>query len=397
MEKSLNIIKSGNINFPLEDYISAEKFKKIKEFSKTHETPFLIIDLERINENYEELSTNLPFAKIYYAVKSNSSIEVLSLLRNLGSSFDVASIYELDLVLSLGVSPSKISYGNTIKKATHVKHAYEKGINLFATDSIEDLINISKNAPGAKVFFRILTDNSSADWPLSKKFGTHLDLAYDLAVKAKELGLIPYGMSFHVGSQQKDVGQWEDAIAKCSSIFKLLRENGIELKMINLGGGFPSRYNYVINKSSEYCTEIAKYLHDYFGKDLPEVIIEPGRSMVGNSGVIVSEIVLISKKNKIDKLNWVYLDIGKFGGLIETLDESIKYPIFIEKKGTPREVILAGPTCDSMDILYENYKYKLPSTIKIKDKVYIFTTGAYTQSYSSICFNGFPPLKSYIL
>ena len=384
--------------FPLENYISKDKFERIKKFSEGKETPFLLIDLNVVKEKYLDLKKSLPFSKVYYAVKANPLPEVLSLLKELGSNFDVASIYELDLVLGLGVAPDRISYGNTIKKAQHIKYAYEKGVRVFASDSEEDLIKLSENAPGSKVFFRILTDNTNADWPLSKKFGAHLDLIFNLIVKCNGMGMKPYGVSFHVGSQQRDVGQWESALSKCSALFNLLEEEkGIKLKMINLGGGLPSHYNYPVNSTEEYSKEIERYLNDYFGDDLPEIFIEPGRSLVGDSGLIISEVVLISSKTKMDKSRGVYLDIGKFGGLIETLDEAIKYPIYSEKTGSAREVILAGPTCDSMDILYEKYKYLLPENLAVGDKIYIFTTGAYTQSYSSIGFNGFPPLKAYIL
>jgi len=385
-------------HFPLQDYISNEKFEKIKSFSERKETPFLLIDLNIIKGKFLELQKRLPFSKIYYAIKANPLPEVLTLLKELGSNFDIASIQELDLVLGLGISPDRVTYGNTIKKSKHIKYAYDKGVRIFASDSEEDLINISENAPGSKVFFRILADNTSADWPLSKKFGAHLDLIFNLVVKCKEKGMEPYGLSFHVGSQQRDVGQWESALSKCSSLFNLLEEEkGIKLKMINLGGGLPSHYNYPIGSIEEYSKEIERYLHDYFGDELPEIFIEPGRSIVGDSGIIISEVVLVSSKTKMDKSRWVYLDIGKFGGLMETLDELIKYPIYTEKTGDAREVILAGPTCDSMDILYEKYKYLMPETLSVGDKVYFFTTGAYTQSYSSISFNGFPPLKAYIL
>jgi ornithine decarboxylase len=167
--------------------------------------------------------------------------------------------------------------------------------------------------------------------------------------------------------------------------------------MINMGGGFPAKYKSPTHNMQIYVKEIKRFLEEDFPEGLPQIIIEPGRSIVADSGIIVSEIVLISKDSELNPYKWVYLDIGKFGGLIETMDESIKYPLYVEKTGETMEVIIAGPTCDSQDILYEDHKYQLPKTIEDGDKVFIFTTGAYTQSYSSIGFNGFPPLKSYIL
>ncbi|ADE56485.1 MULTISPECIES: type III PLP-dependent enzyme [Aminobacterium] len=388
---------SHHYEFDLERFMTREKFERIKAFAADKETPCLIIDLDVIEKQYDSLKKGMPFAKIYYAVKANPLDDVVKLLVEKGSCFDIASVYELNQVLALGATPDRISYGNTIKKAKDIAYAYEKGVRLFATDSESDLYKLAKHAPGSKVFFRILTDGSGADWPLSRKFGAHPDTLYKLILMSKELGLEPYGVSFHVGSQQRDLGQWDHAISTCKYLFDSVAEKGIRLKMINLGGGFPSQYIYPTVGAEVYGTEITRYLKEDFGENLPEIILEPGRYMAGDAGVMVTEVVLISRKSEFGQYRWIYLDAGKFGGLIETLDESIKYPIYVEKKGIVQEAIIAGPTCDSMDILYEQYKYELPLTLEEGDRVYILTTGAYTQSYSSVYFNGFPPLAAYIL
>lgn len=383
--------------FDLERYISREKFTRIKKFAEDKDTPFLVIDLKKVEQKYDELLDTLPFAKIYYAVKANPHESVIRMLVKKGSSFDIASVYELDHILALGATPEKISYGNTIKKANDIAYAYSKGVRLFATDSENDLIKIAKNAPGSRVFFRILTDGSGADWPLSRKFGAHPDTIYKLILQASEMGLVPYGISFHVGSQQRDIGQWDNAIATCRYLFDATKAEGVELKMINLGGGFPATYISPTKETSVYGSEIIRFLKEDFGENLPEVLLEPGRFMAGDAGILITEVVLISRKSEANQYSWVYLDAGKFGGLIETLDESIKYPIYSEKTGPVQETILAGPTCDSMDILYENEKYELPASLTEGDRLYFFTTGAYTQSYSSVNFNGFPPLRAYVL
>ncbi len=383
--------------FPLEDFVSREYFNEIKKYSQDKETPFLIIDLQKIERSYEELVEHMPFAKIHYAVKANPMDEVVLTLKNKGSNFDVATVYELDQLLRLGVEPERISYGNTIKKEKDIAYVYEKGVRLFVTDSESDLNKLARRAPGSRVFFRILTEGYGADWPLSRKFGSHPDLIYKLILKADKLGLEPYGLSFHVGSQQRDIGQWDNAISKCKYLFEAVAEKGVRLKMINLGGGFPAKYQSQAHDLETYACEIRRFLHEDFGEKLPEIIIEPGRSMVANAGIIVSEVIMIAKKARFNQYKWVYLDIGKYGGLIETLDEAIKYPIFCDKKGCAEEVILAGPTCDSMDILYEHHKYSFPHTMREGNRVYIFTTGAYTQSCSSVGFNGIPPLRSYII
>jgi ornithine decarboxylase len=389
-------------SFPLESYMTREKFEKFKAFAADKPTPCLIIDLEVVKQKYEELRKHLPFANVYYAVKANPIDDVVATLRDLGSSFDVATRFELDQLIRLGVSPDRMSFGNTIKKEVDIKYFYDKGVRLFATDSAEDIEKIARVAPGSRVFFRILTEGLGADWPLSRKFGSHPDLTRLLILQAKKLGLVPYGISFHVGSQQRDVGQWSTALTTVGALFGWAEEHGIKLKMINMGGGFPANYIEKTRTIEEYAADIKIFLMTNFGEpdNWPEIITEPGRSATGDSGVIVTEIVNIAKKSLHDLYPWVFLDIGKFGGLIETLDESLKYPIYFEGEGEEQEIILAGPTCDSMDILYEQFSYSMPTGpkgAKNGDRVYILTTGAYTQSYSSIYFNGFPPLTAYIL
>lgn len=386
----------------LADYCSEAEWKKIKDFADGKETPFLVVDLEIISQKYDELTTCFPMAKVHYALKANPGEPVIELLRDKGSSFDIASIYELNKVLDAGVSPDRISYGNTIKKAAHVKYAYDKGVRLFATDSKADLQNIAEQAPGSKVFVRILVEGGeTAEWPLSRKFGCHPDMAIDLLVQAKLNGLVPYGISFHVGSQQKDIAVWDAALSKVKYMFDWMKyEEDVELKMINMGGGFPANYISEVNPIQVYADEILRYLHDDYGDDLPEIILEPGRSLVGEAGVLVSEVVLISRKSRTDLKRWVYTDVGLFQGLIETMGESIKYPIYTEKmEQSPPEgnVVLAGPTCDSTDIMYEQVSYGLPLNLAVGDRLYWMTTGAYTNSYSSVEFNGFPPLKAYYI
>ena len=382
----------------INDFYTDKEWQKIKEFSSDKETPFLVILLSVIKKKFKELKKNFPYAKIYYAVKANPNEEIITLLNELGSSFDVASVYELRKLLSLNVPVEKISCGNTIKKTEAIEEFYSAGVNLFATDSETDLRNIALIAPGAKIFVRILAEGVlTADWPLSRKFGCQPDMALDLLVLAKKLGLEPYGVSFHVGSQQRDIAAWDAAIAKVRYLYDGLSEEGITLKSINMGGGFPANYIERTNTQEVYASEITRFLHEDFGDDMPEIIIEPGRSLVADAGVIVSETILISRKSRTAMERWIYTDIGKFNGLMETLNESIKYPIYTEKNGISEKAIIAGPTCDSVDTIYEDYLYDLPLNLATGDLLYWLSCGAYTASYSSVEFNGFPPLKSYCL
>jgi ornithine decarboxylase len=392
-------MESLSMSIQVEDYFARDTFQKMKAFADKQETPFVLIDTQMISQAYDDLRAGFEFAKVYYAVKANPAVEIIDLLKEKGSSFDIASIYELDKVMSRGVSADRISYGNTIKKSKDIRYFYEKGVRLYATDSEADLRNIAKAAPGSKVYVRILTEGSTtADWPLSRKFGCQTDMAMDLLILARDLGLVPYGISFHVGSQQRDISVWDAAIAKVKVIFERLKEeDGIELKLINMGGGFPANYITRTNSLETYAEEIIRFLKEDFGDDLPEIILEPGRSLIANAGILVSEVVLVARKSRTAVERWIYTDVGKFSGLIETMDEAIKFPIWTEKKGEAEEVVIAGPTCDSADIMYENYKYGLPLNLAIGDRLYWLSTGAYTTSYSAVEFNGFPPLKAYYL
>jgi ornithine decarboxylase len=382
------------------DYVSDKEWSRFLDFSKDLPTPNIVVNLNTIKFNFVKLKDSFPYAKIFYAIKANPGEPVLKMLADMGSNFDIASRYELDKILRFVDDPTRLSYGNTIKKSADIKYFYEKGVRMFATDSKDDLKSIAENAPGSRVYVRILVENSdTADWPLSRKFGCHPDMAYDLLVLAKQLGLTPWGVSFHVGSQQRDIGAWNDAIAKVKYLFNSLEEEeGIRLQMIDMGGGFPASYIDPTNELSVYASEITRFLTEDFGDDLPEIILEPGRSLVGDSGILTSEVILASRKNNTALTRWVYIDAGKFNGLVETMDECIKYPIITTKDGDKEgEVIIAGPTCDSMDVMYETTKYKLPISLKQGDRLYWLSTGAYTSTYASVEFNGFPPIKTYYM
>ncbi|MBL9095555.1 MAG: type III PLP-dependent enzyme [Alphaproteobacteria bacterium] len=357
------------------------------------QTPCLIVDVELVEHNYVDLVRALPEASVFYAVKANPADEVVKRLAKLGANFDTASLGEIDLCLAHGVEPERLSFGNTIKKQKDIAAAYDRGVRLFAFDSEAELIKLSQSAPGAKVFCRILVDCSGAEWPLSRKFGCEMAMAADLLVRAKELGLDPYGLSFHVGSQQTDLAQFDKAIAQASALFAAVAARGVHLRMINVGGGFPSRYHRDVPPIISYGQAIRGALKRHYKGAQPELIVEPGRYIVGDAGVIASEVVLVAHKGGADERRWVYLDVGKFHGLAETMDEAIKYRLITPHDGGETvPVVLAGPTCDSADILYEKTDYRLPAALKAGDRILILSTGAYTTTYSSIAFNGMPPL-----
>jgi ornithine decarboxylase len=372
--------------------------ERIHEFlrCRTEDGPCLVVDLEVVRDNYKTFANALPDTRVFYAVKANPSPEVLSLLAGLGSCFDTASVAEIEMVLAAGATPDRISYGNTIKKERDIVRAFALGVRLFAVDCNAEVEKIARAAPGAKVFCRFLFDCAGAEWPLSRKFGCDTAMAVDVLEHAHRLGLEPHGVSFHVGSQQRRTQAWDLALKSAATIFRACADRGIALAMVNLGGGFPTKYLKEVPAVESYGRSIFRALRKHFGNAIPETIIEPGRGMVGNAGIIETEVVLVSRKSDSDKLRWVYLDIGKFGGLAETMDESIRYPIRTPRDGSEAgPCVLAGPTCDSMDVLYEKQPYDLPVSLEIGDKVLIEGTGAYTTTYASVAFNGFTPLKAY--
>src|SRR3954471_1988473 len=348
---------------------------RIREFlrKRADDGPCLVVDLDVVRENYLAFAKALPDTKVFYAVKANPAPEVLALLAGLGSSFDTASVAEVEMVLAAGAKPDRISFGNTIKKERDVARAYALGVRLFAVDCVAEVEKIARGAPGTRVFCRILSDCVGAEWPLSRKFGCSPAMAIDVLEHACRLGLEAYGVSFHVGSQQRNTGAWDAALAAASRVFRECAERGIHLSMVNLGGGFPTKYLKSIPAVKAYGEAIFQGLTKHFGNRIPETIIEPGRGMVGNAGVIEAEVVLVSKKSKDEEdLRWVYLDVGKFGGLAETMDESIRYPIETDHdEDRKAPCVLAGPTCDSADVLYEKEPYWLPISLEIGDKVLI--------------------------
>jgi ornithine decarboxylase len=359
-------------------------------------TPCLVLDVDRVAENFRALTAALPLARIYYAVKANPAPQILSRLVGLNSSFDAASAEEVQACLDAGAAPGVISFGNTIKKVSAIRRAFAAGVSLFAFDSAEELEKLARHAPGSRVYCRIMVENAGADWPLSRKFGTTIESARGLMARAGEMGLDPYGLSFHVGSQQTDTASYEAAIGKVAMLFTDLRDSGVNIRMVNLGGGFPTRYRDEVPGIDAFGNAIMGAMTRHFGNNLPEMLIEPGRFIVGDAGVVCAEVVLVSRRDKNDPVRWVYLDIGRFGGLAETEGESIKYRITTAHDGgAAGPVAIAGPTCDGADIMYERSNYRLPLALESGDRVELLSTGAYVTTYASQRFNGFAPLAEY--
>ena len=273
---------------------------RAKKFLKTlnDDGPCLVVDLNIVKEKFLEFRHHLPTTDIYYAVKANPAPEILKLLTELGACFDAASTEEIRMCLMAGATADRISFGNTIKKQKDIAEAFRLGVRLFAFDSKNELQKIAEAAPNSGVIVRLLCECEGADWPLSRKFGCSAEMAHDLLIEASKMNLIPRGISFHVGSQQGNPRAWDDALHDASLIFKRLEKHDIYLDLLNLGGGFPARYIDDIPNTNSYTSEIDLSLKKYFGDKVPKTLIEPGRGMVGDAGVIQAEVILISKKAK---------------------------------------------------------------------------------------------------
>jgi ornithine decarboxylase len=359
-------------------------------------TPCLVLDVDRVEANFRRMQAAMPLARIYYAVKANPADPILRRLVGLGAFFDAASIGEIEACLAAGARAEAISFGNTVKKERAIEAAFTAGVRMFAFDSEAELRKLARAAPGSRVYCRILVGNDGAEWPLSRKFGCEAEMAKELMLLAGELGLDPYGISFHVGSQQTNTGAYEAAIAKVAMLFTDLREAGVNLRMVNLGGGYPVRYRQEVPEIDAIGAAIMGAMAQHFGNAIPEIVVEPGRFIVGDAGTVSAEVVLVSRKGKDDPVRWVYLDIGRFGGLAETEGEAIKYAFATPHDGQAEgPVTIAGPTCDSTDTLYEKSNYRLPLALEAGDRVALLSTGAYVTSYASQNFNGFRPLAEH--
>lgn len=372
----------------LEDYIRANVFNY----------PTLVLDVEKVEENYKKLKSGLGNAHIHYAVKANPQKEIIDRLTKLGCRFDAASAGEIKICLNSGADPKHISFGNTVKRPADIEYAYTQGIRLFAADAEEELDKIAKYAPNSDVYIRLLVFNSQAEWPLSRKFGCGHTKAIPLMEYAKSLGLNPIGISFHVGSQTRHPEMWEETLTYAATVWNEAKDSGFNMKLLNIGGGFPAFYGVHITEAEEYGKTLCDIIQDKFG-DVEYVMAEPGRGMVGNAGMIAATVLLVSTKHEGDYVRWVYLDIGKFSGLAETAEEAIKYQFIVPNRELEdlSDCILAGPTCDSADVLYEQHKVKLPIDLASGDKFIIKNCGAYTTTYSTVAFNGFPPLEVIVI
>jgi ornithine decarboxylase len=354
-------------------------------------TPFLLCDLDTVRERYERLQRCLPDVTTYYALKCNPSPEIVRALAGLDSCFEVASNGELELLCGLGVNAADVLYSNTVKPPSHVAAAARAGVWRFAFDSEGELHKIAEHAPGSAVFVRLRVDDSTSIFPLSRKFGAEAEDARALLLLARNLGLQPYGVTFHVGSQCTAPNAWRQAIAAVGRLLSRLEDDGIELEMLNLSGGFPARYVEQVPSIETVAETITAAINELLPYVPPHLAVEPGRYLVAESAVLVASV--LGREVRAGE-NWLYLDVGAYNGLIETHQSANQwlFPLWSSVENhahAPHEPFtITGPTCDSSDTMF--YGAMLPSSIDVDDLLYIGSAGAYTISYAS-SFNGFPP------
>lgn len=352
------------------------------------ETPYLTIHLSRVRENYHALHAALPDARIRYAVKANPAEPILRLLAAEGAAFDVASIGEIDACTAAAIDGHLLTFGNTLKKPADIARAFSIGVRRFTFDTHDGATTIAEHAPGSSVECRIAPAFPSSVTPFGHKFGCAPTEAVDLLDYARSLGLRPEGVCFHVGSQQLNPAAWEIGIRCAETVFAALND----LATLNVGGGFPIAYATGAPELGLVTDSIMTALDRYFGSSPPKLVVEPGRAIVGSAGAIHCEVV--SARAGTDGRRWVYLDIGRYGGLAETENEYIRYRLRTDRDDDPvDDAVIAGPTCDGDDVLYQSYP--LPGTLQAGDRVEIADAGAYTASYASVSFNGFSPLPTY--
>ena len=349
-------------------------------------TPYLLLDLARAKDSFTELAAALPGVAVHYAVKANPHPRLLACLHAAGCRFEVASWAEVRAAIRARADPSTVLFTHPVKTADDIARAYEAGVWRFAADSDTELHKIARNAPGSAVLLRL---NTSAGHMVGDqgKFGIPPGQARGLARLARSLSLNPYGLAFHVGSQTMDPTAWHGPIRDCAQIMTALAADGIKLAMLDVGGGFPVRYDTDPPPVADYAAAIndaAAHL-----PYLVKLACEPGRAIAAPAGTMITSVIGAAWRHGTLRVS---LDTGAFHGLIEALESGreLRFPVTIPAARNRKLVpcTLTGPSCDSQDTILDQVWLPEP---RAGDRVLIGNTGAYTTCYSgSSAFNGYP-------
>ncbi|MBA3071063.1 MAG: type III PLP-dependent enzyme, partial [Nitrospirae bacterium] len=263
-------------------------FKALKYLDRKNiETPFLLMDREKVKEKASLIGQNIRNSKVFYAVKANPDIEVIKLADKLGMGFEIASEGELKLLSSIGVEPERIISSNPVKTFKFLKMAASYGVNYFAYDSEDEVDKMAGFLPGCNVYVRLSVPNEGSEWPLSKKFGVEIDKAAELLFYAGEKGLNPVGVTFHVGSQCTNIYNWNSALDKTRALWDIAERKGMKLSLLNIGGGYPIKYTKNVVAVDAIEKNVDRLIREKFPRDV-KILIEPGRAVVGDAGIFVT-------------------------------------------------------------------------------------------------------------
>lgn len=353
------------------------------------DSPALVIDLAIVEEEFLKYQAAFPDSRIYYAVKANSEPAVLRRLFMLGAGFEIASTGEMTGLRNLGVPAERMISSNPIKPGHFIKAATQEGVSYFTFDSEAEADKFAEIAPKAGLYVRIAVPNVGSEWPLEKKFGVEIEEGLHLLKYAKRKGLNPVGLTFHVGSQNRNAQGWGIAMEKAQSLWQSAKRAGIDMRVLNIGGGMPVVYtNPDVPTPSVLGDTILAAKERYF-PGVSEMWLEPGRAMVARAGTMLATVQGVARRAG---KRWVYLDAGIFHGLAEGLG-GITYQVITDARGAEEPTTLAGPSCDSMDVVAKGVM--LPQ-LKVGDRIAFAACGAYTTVYSSN-FNGMPGPKTVVI
>lgn len=369
---------------------SKSTLRKVMTFLRTTELepPYLLVDTSKVRQKVNSIGKNIRNSEVFYAVKANPDIEVLTLINSFGIGFEIASEGELRILAALGVAHDRIISSNPLKSFKFLRMAAEYGVSYFAVDSPDEIRKLASYCPGCNVYVRLSVPNEGSEWPLSKKFGVEIDSAEELLLYASKKGLNPVGVTFHVGSQCTNAYNWNSALDKAKIVWDRVEKKGIHLSVLNIGGGYPIRYTKNVVGIREIDRNINRLIYEKFSKKT-RVFIEPGRAVVGDAGIFVTRV--IGKAKRGDE-NWLSIDVGVFNGLMESIG-GIKYSYLGEGSKDKKLWTLAGPSCDSFDVIDRNLLLPEPA---VGSRLLILSSGAYTISYASE-FNGFSIPKTILL
>ena len=360
--------------------------KQIKALASKHGTPLLAVSRAALQAQFARFRKALPRVEPYYAVKANPHPEILKVLCAARAGFDVASQAEMEAVLAAGAPPERIVFANTIKPAASIAAARRAGVDLTTFDSEYELDKIAENAPGSRVVVRIKVPNIGSMVELSLKFGVDPSDAIPFLIKAHKLGLKPAGVSFHVGSQCTNVSNYVEALEMTGIIVRDARLKQIPLELVDIGGGFPIRhFDAEEDPFDKMARAIAREIDRLIDPNL-RVIAEPGRFIAGPAGTFIARV--IGKAIRENK-HWYYLDDGVYGALSGMIFDHATYQFKVARGGRRQLSTLAGPTCDSLDIISRGED--LPD-LEIGDLIWAKNVGAYSTA-SATTFNGIPPAK----